>query len=102
MLEAARDATELVDGLSLHGFEQTKSVQWAVAYRLIVVGEAANRTSDTFQDLYPEVPWHDIRGMRNFVVHEYDYVRWDVVWKTLNESLPPLIEHLDKILRERQ
>ena len=49
---------------------------------------------------YPEVPWALMQGMRHVLVHDYHMVRLDVVWRTLQQNLPPLIAPLERILKE--
>lgn len=101
MLDAARDAVALVSSKADIGeLEADTTMQWALAYRLIVIGEATRRVSASFCDEYPEIPWLDARDMRNVVVHEYDRIVLAVLWKTVRDDLPPLIEQLERILAE--
>lgn len=69
------------------------------AIRLVeVVGEAGAQLSSEEQALYPDLPWHDIVGMRNRLIHGYDHVNYNIVWKTITEEMPSLIVKLDAIL----
>ena len=65
--------------------------------RLIeIVGEAAARVSLERRTLYPSIPWREVIGMRNRLVHGYDSVDLDVLWDTVELDLPPLIIELEK------
>jgi uncharacterized protein with HEPN domain len=67
--------------------------------RLIeIIGEAANRVPDEFQDAHPEIPWIEIVGMRNRLIHGYDEVDFDFLWNVVRDDLPSLIKQLNKIL----
>ncbi len=69
------------------------------ATRLVeIVGEAAAKISPEIQAKYPSIPWSQIIGMRNRLIHGYDAVDLDVLWDTLEVDLPSLIAELNKIL----
>ena len=63
-----------------------------------IVGEAAGRIPAAMRRRYPKIPWQQIVGMRNRLVHGYDIVDYDIVWSTVADDLPPLIIELEKIL----
>jgi uncharacterized protein with HEPN domain len=69
--------------------------------RLQVVGEAAQHVTAETAARLPHVPIQDVRGMRHRISHDYGRVNFRVVWKTVQEDLPPLIAELEKYL-ERQ
>lgn len=66
----------------------------AVIRNFQVIGEAARRVPIELQARHPEIPWAQMMGMRNVIVHGYDVIRLDIVWRTIQENLPPLIEPL--------
>jgi uncharacterized protein with HEPN domain len=66
--------------------------------RLEIIGEAARRISEETQAAHPDLPWSDMVGMRNIMIHEYDDVDLVIVWETVNNDLPPLIDALEKPL----
>jgi len=70
----------------------------AVVRNLIIIGEAAVQVPEDICLKYPEVPWYDMRGMRNFVVHEYFRASDAVIWDTVQMDLAPLPALLKKIL----
>jgi len=70
----------------------------ATIRQLEVLGEAAARVSDKFRAEHPEIHWREAVGTRNVLIHDYASVLPDVVWKTVREDLPVLVEALDSIL----
>jgi uncharacterized protein with HEPN domain len=72
----------------------------AIERALEVIGEAANRLPMEFRDKYPDVEWRKIIGMRNVLIHGYDVVQHEVLWDTVQESIPTLLNQLTKILRD--
>ena len=67
--------------------------------RLIeIVGEAATQVTREFQNRHPKIPWAQIVGMRNRLIHAYFDIDMDRVWKIVKDDLPPLIIELEKIL----
>ena len=95
MVEAARLAVSYVEGVSEAAFLEDTQLQDAVIRRLEIVGEAARRVSAATRHSLPEVPWMEVVGMRNLVIHEYDDVDLNIVWDTVRNHLPPLIAILD-------
>jgi uncharacterized protein with HEPN domain len=101
MLESARQAAGYVRGMSFDQFWDDHKTRDAVAMRLQVVGEAAQHVTAETAARLPHVPIQDVRGMRHRISHDYGRVNFRVVWKTVQEDLPPLIAELEKYL-ERQ
>jgi uncharacterized protein with HEPN domain len=67
--------------------------------RLIeIIGEAASRVSPATRKKYPRIPWRQITGMRNRLVHGYDQIDLDILWQTLGQDLQPLVQELRKII----
>jgi len=99
MLRAAALAHEFVRGCSVDDFLADIKTQSAVLHQLTMLGEAVRRVSEGFRAGHPEVPWSDIAGMRNRIVHEYDAVDIDLVWEVLERDLPALIPALKRIAK---
>ena len=97
ILEAAKLATSYIDKMSIEEFLEDTQCQDAVISRFEIIGEAARRISDEIKAEHPEIPWFEIVGMRNIMIHEYDDVDM-VVWNTVKEDIPPLISAIDEIL----
>ena len=63
-----------------------------------MIGEAANTVSKETQAGHPEIPWRKMSGLRNRLIHGYFNVNLDIVWDTLRQDLPPLVEQLSRLL----
>jgi uncharacterized protein with HEPN domain len=99
MLRAARLAREFGAECAEQQFLDDVKTQSAVLHQLTVLGAAVRRVSQEFQDAHPDVPWQEIAGLRNRIVHEYDEIDIDRVWELIQRDLPPLITALERIAR---
>jgi uncharacterized protein with HEPN domain len=79
-------------------FENDLKTQSAVLHRLPVLGEAVRRLSGQFRTNHPHVPWRLMAGMRDNLIHEYDAVDLDEVWKTISTDIPHLLELSEALL----
>jgi len=100
MLSHAREAVDLLGDASREELGRDRLVQLALTRLVEIVGEAANRVSPGTRQEHPEVPWPQIIGMRNRLVHGYDVIDLELLWDTVTTDLPPLIESLEKIADE--
>jgi uncharacterized protein with HEPN domain len=94
---AASDACNFLEGLSKDDFLVDKRTQQAVIMSLIIIGEAATKVMDhydTFVVRHPNLPWRNMRGMRNRIAHGYFDINLDVVWNTVKANLPELLDCL--------
>ena len=89
---AARRACQYLEGLTWEDFRRSELHQDAVMRPLGIIGEAAGRVSQETKEEHPEIPWQQMIGMRNRLVHEYFRVDLATVWETIKTDLPPLIE----------
>ncbi len=97
MEQAAVDARGFVKGLNRDEFLEDKRTQQAVIMSLIIIGEVATQVMErhaAFVEATPEVPWRNMRGMRNRIAHGYFDINLDVVWNTVQSALPQLLEQL--------
>ena len=94
MLDAARTVEQLISGLDFAQYSDDRRTQLAVERSLEIIGEAAGRISTSFRDAHPEIPWRQIIGQRNVLIHEYAEIKQERIWKTVKESIPQLIELL--------
>src|SRR6266536_324077 len=95
MLRAAGLARQFVSGLDHDGFLDDLKTQAAVLHEITIIGEAAKRLSDGFRAAHSGVPWRLIAGMRDPLIHHYDTVDLDEVWKTVTTDIPALIADLE-------
>lgn len=99
ILNAIADIEEFCENKSFEQFSQDKKTQAAVIQRLMVIGEASNRISKELRDKHPEVEWSRIIRSRHILVHEYDMINLEVIWRVHQVYLPELKKSLDQILQ---
>lgn len=93
--QAALDARSFVQGMSLADFMADKRTQQAVIMSFIIIGEAATKVMNAYPDFiqaHKQVPWQSMRNMRNRMAHGYFDINLEVVWETVNQWLPALLE----------
>ena len=86
--------------MQFEAFAKDDKTSFAVIRALEIIGEAARKIPKSFRSRYQAVPWQDMAGMRDKLIHDYFGVDLRVVWKTLQIDLPPLKEIFDRIIRE--
>jgi uncharacterized protein with HEPN domain len=97
---AISDIRSFVEGMSADGFMADKKTANAVIRSLEIIGEAAGKIPKDVRMRYPDVPWDEIIGMRNRLIHEYFGVDLDIVWQTIEDDLMPLETAIKAILNE--
>ena len=95
----AQEAIDLTTHMSPTAFRADRILQLATVRLLEVIGEAANRTPESVQAQHPQLPWRQMTGLRNRLIHGYDGVDLDIVWTILTTDLPPLVSALDAIIQ---
>ena len=98
MIDSAREAVSFVEGKSRKSLGRDRKLVLAMVKSIEIIGEAASNVTDEARTDFPNVPWRDIVGMRNRLIHAYFDIDLDVLWSTVADDLPPLIEELEKIL----
>ena len=98
MLRNAREAVAMVEGKDFGDLRKERILELALIRLTEVIGEAAVRVSLAGRNQHPSIPWAQVVGMRNRLVHGYDQVDLRVLWDTVQEDLPPLITEIEKIL----
>jgi uncharacterized protein with HEPN domain len=98
MLQSAQIVIDYTTGRSRQDLATNLQLQDATIRRLLIIGEASKRVSETTKQSLTTIPWAAISGMRNRLVHEYDEIDLDVVWETIVNSLPILIAELEKLI----
>ena len=99
-LDHAYEAWEMVRNRKRSDLKSDRIRQLALTRLIEIVGEAASRVSASAREKHREIPWPDIVGMRNRLIHGYDVVDLDLLWDTVETDLPPLIVALETVLGE--
>lgn len=98
MLDTCRKVRELTEGRA----RETLDSDWVAAFALMraleILGEGARRISAEFRGSHPQIPWSQIVGLRDRLIHGYDQVDLDRLWKIANDDIPALISGLEAIL----
>jgi len=97
ILEAISKIENFTTAISRIEFERDVMMQDAVIRNIEIIGEATKKISKEFTRSHPEIPWHDMAGMRDKLIHDYLGVDIAVVWKTIEIDLPLLKEIISKI-----
>jgi uncharacterized protein with HEPN domain len=98
MRDAAIEAISFVDGYSRGDLESDRRSVLAIVKAIEIIGEAANRISKDCQNRHLQIPWADVIGMRNRLVHAYFDIDLDIIWQVVIYDLPPLLKELEKII----
>lgn len=97
MLQYAEKIAAYVDGLDQTGFTESPLVVDACVFNLSQIGELVAKVSDDFEKSHDNIPWRQLYGLRNRIVHDYEGINLDLVWQIVSDDIPDLIEKLKNI-----
>ena len=100
ILDAVVRIEQYVQGLDRESFDENLLVQDGIIRQIMVIGEAAKLLSNELRDKYAHIPWQDIAGMRDKLIHRYFGIDLETVWLTVQDDLPVLESKVTKILKE--
>jgi uncharacterized protein with HEPN domain len=98
MLDAANEALTFIQGKNRADLDIDRMLVLSLIRELEIIGEAASKISAEIRSQNTSIPWQDISGMRNRLIHAYFDVDLDTVWSTVSRDLPTLKAELEKIL----
>jgi uncharacterized protein with HEPN domain len=105
-LERLRDIHEAIARIEKYtqqdrtSFDQNELVQTWVIHHLEIIGEAARAIPQEYRQAHPDIPWGQISGMRNILIHMYFGIDRDIVWAVVEHDLPHLKSSVQEILTE--
>jgi uncharacterized protein with HEPN domain len=101
MMEYAEEAKNLASETTREVLATDRKLELALTRLVEIIGEAAARVSTQTRERYPDIPWIEMIGLRNRLIHGYDAVDLDILWDIIQEDLPSLIQRL-KVLLENE
>ena len=98
MLEAANEALSFIQGKTRPDLDNDRMLVLSLVKELEIIGEAAGKVSPEVRSQNSAIPWQDISGMRNRLIHAYFDINVDILWQTVTEDLPALGTELAKAM----
>ena len=105
ILNAVESIEEFILDMGFEEFIRDRKTNFAVVRSLEIMGEAAKNIPDSVREKYPDIPWKDMAGMRDKMIHHYFGVDYKVVWKTISEDIPlikPIIKEILNSISENR
>ena len=99
IIQAMDDALKFVKGMKYDDFAKDRKSIYAVIRAIEIIGEAAKKIPDEIKRDYPQIPWKEMAGMRDKLIHEYSGVDLKRVWDTIKKDIPNLKSLFEKILK---
>ena len=100
ILDAMDKAEILLDGVTFEELVADFRINFAVFRALEIVGEATKRLPVELRNQYPDVPWKEMAGMRDRIIHGYDVVEYKIVWDTVKKRIPIVKPQIQQILKD--
>ena len=98
MLDAARTINDFVANCVFDEYSNNRMLRGAVERNLEIIGEAAGKVSSEFRNSHPQIPWRQIIGQRNIIIHEYGEIDNELIWKVSKQHIPDLIAELKNLI----
>jgi uncharacterized protein with HEPN domain len=98
--EAVQRIISYTSGLSYEQFLKDARTQDAVIRNLQIIGEASKKLSIRLKQTFPKIPWKEMSGIRDKIVHDYFGINYDIVWNVSKNELPVLLNEIESIQKE--
>ncbi len=102
IIDAIHKIQRYVTNLTFEDFCVDEKTTDAVMYNITIIGEATRHIPTGLKAHYQQIPWPDMRDIRNVVIHEYFHVDLEILWDTIQRDLPPLVPLLKVILEQEK
>jgi uncharacterized protein with HEPN domain len=100
ILDAIEKAEQFTEGMNFERFSSDYKTRFAVIRALEIIGEASKKIPETVKRQNPDLPWREIAGIRDILIHEYFGLNLQVIWKTLKEDFPKLKPAISAMLEK--
>ena len=100
IIDAIDKVEFFVKGMNFENFEKDTKTSFAVIRAFEIMGEAVGKIPSSVRNKYKEIPWKEMAGMRNKLIHEYFGIKPRVVWKTIKKDLPKIKPYLQEIFKD--
>lgn len=94
IIDALQTIASYIDGFTYDQWTNDRKTIDAVIRNIEIIGEAANHVPEDIQSRYPDIPWVQMRSIRNLLIHEYFGVDIDIIWQTITDDLPDLLKKI--------
>lgn len=98
--DAARTALGFVRHRQREDLDHDRQLVWALVKAIEIIGEASAQLSEEVKNQISAIPWRNIIGMRNRLVHAYFDINLDILWKTVTDGLPPIVAEIEDVIPE--
>ena len=99
ILEAAEKSIAFLSNHTRENLEEDEKLALSIIRLLEIVGEAANQVSEDYKTKHSNIPWRNMIGLRNRLIHGYFDVDLDIVWDTVKSDLPPVVKQLRQLIK---
>ena len=97
MIDIIEKTERYIGGYDYDMFIKNEMLVDACVFNLSQLGETANRIDEDFEEKHSEIPWRQIYGLRNRIIHDYEGINLKLIWEIINDDLPELLKQLEKL-----
>lgn len=101
ILESIEAIEEFSEGMSEYDLKSSRLKQSAITREFEIIGEAVKNLPSQFKEDNPDVPWKEIAGMRDVIIHNYFRVDIDSIWNAIKKDIPVLKEQISQLMKDR-